>query len=124
MGARISRRKLAEYAADRLIKGETTRAVMKDIAAFLIDTRRTREAELVIRDIESALAEQGVIIADVTSAFPLTDALKDDVKKLVGGKQLVLRETVDPEVLGGIRLVTPGKRLDATLRRKIQALKA
>lgn len=124
MGARISRRKLAQYAADRLVKGEKTTVVIRDVAAFLIDTRRTREAELIVRDIESALAEQGVIVADVTSAFPLADAIKDDIKKLVGGKQLVLRETVDPDVLGGIRLVTPGKRLDATLKRKIQALKA
>ena len=124
MGARISRRKIADYAAKRLIKGEKTGLVIKDVAAFLIDARRTREAELVVRDIEAALADRGVIITDVTSAFPLAESVKEEVKKLVGGKQLVLRETVDPSVLGGIRLVTPGKRLDATLKRKIQALKA
>lgn len=124
MSARISRRKLADYAAKRLIAGEKAALVMKDVAAFLVDARRTREAELVVRDIETALAERGVIITDVTSAFPLAESVKDEVKKLIGGKQLVLRETVDPEVLGGIRLVTPGKRLDATLKRKIQALKA
>lgn len=124
MGARISRRKLAQYAAERLVKGEKTGSVIKDVAAFLIDTRRTREADLVIRDIEAALADQGVIVADVTSAYPLTESLKDEVRRLVGGKQLVLRETVDASVLGGLRLETPGKRLDATLKRKIQALKA
>ena len=124
MGARISRRKLAQYAAKRLVEGEKTGLVLKDVAAFLIDARRTREVELIVRDIETALAERGVIVADVTSAFPLTESIKDEVKKLVGGKQLVLRETVDPSVLGGIRLETPGKRLDATLQRKILALKA
>jgi F-type H+-transporting ATPase subunit delta len=124
MATRISRRKLSEYAAERLVKGEKPSVIIKEVAAFLIDTRRTREAELVVRDIESALAQRGIIVADVTSAFPLTDALKTEIKRLVGGKELVLRETVDQTVLGGIRLTTPGQRLDATLKRKIQALKA
>jgi F-type H+-transporting ATPase subunit delta len=124
MAQRISRRKLAAYAADQLVDGKKTGAVVKEVAAFLIDTKRTREAELLVRDIESALAERGIVVADVTSAFPLTDALKVDVKRLIGSKELVLRETVDPSVLGGVRVLTPGKRLDATLKRKIQALKA
>ncbi len=124
MANRISRRKIAEYAAERLVAGEKVGRVLKEIAAFLIDTRRTREVELVVRDIESALAERGVVVADVTSAYPLTDALKQDIRKLLGGTQLALRETVDPSVLGGIRLSTPEQRLDATLKRKIQALKA
>lgn len=124
MATRISRRKIAEYAAERLLNGEKTSAVVKEIAAFLLETRRTREGKLIVRDIELALAQRGVVVASVTSAFPLTDALKTEISKLVGGKELVLRATVDPSVLGGIRLTTPGKRLDATLRRKIQSLKA
>lgn len=124
MASRISRRKLAAYAAEQLVSGKKAGAVVKEVAAFLIDTKRTREAELLVRDIEAALAERGVVIADITSAFPLSDAVRADVKKLIGNGELVLREIVDPSVLGGIRLATPGKRLDATLKRKIQALKA
>lgn len=124
MATRISRRKIASYAAEQLVGGKKADVIVKEVAAFLIDTKRTRETELLVRDIESALAERGVVVADITSAFPLTAALKADVEKLVGGKKLVLRETVDPSVLGGIRLSTPGQRLDATLKRKIQALKA
>lgn len=124
MASRISRRKLAAYAAEQLVSGKKAGAVIKEVAAFLIDTKRTREAELLVRDIEAALAERGVVIADITSAFPLSDAVRADVKKLIGNGELVLREIVDPSVLGGIRLATPGKRLDATLKRKIQALKA
>lgn len=124
MATRISRRKIADYVAERLVRGNDTREVLKEVAAFLIETRRIREAELIVRDIEAVLADRGVVIADVTSAYPLEEALKADIKKLLGGKQLILRETVEPSVLGGIRLVTPGQRLDATLKRKIQALKA
>lgn len=124
MASRISRRKLAEHAANQIVAGKKVSEVMKQIAAFLIDSRRTRELELIVRDIEAALAHHGIVIADVTSAFPLTDALKDHIKQLVGGKQLLLRETIDESVLGGLRLSTPERRLDATLKRKIQALKA
>jgi len=124
MASRLSRKKIAEYAAARLAKGDDVKAVLREVAAFLIDTRRTRELDLLVRDIEFALSGHGIVIADVTSAYPLSDELKKSIKELVGGKQLILRETVDAEVLGGIRLVTPGERLDATLKRKIQALKA
>jgi F-type H+-transporting ATPase subunit delta len=123
MATRVSRRKIADYTAEQLVSGKKASDVIKEVAAFLIDTKRTREAELLVRDIETALASRGIVVADITSAFPLTEALKADVKKLVGSKELLLRETVDPGVLGGIRLQIPGKRLDATLKRKIQALK-
>ncbi|HET6747386.1 MAG TPA: F0F1 ATP synthase subunit delta [Candidatus Saccharimonadales bacterium] len=122
MATRLSRKKIAEYAAERLIKNDTK--VLLEVAAFLVENRRTRELELLVRDIEYALSTHGVVIADVTSAYPLSETLKNNIKELVGGKQLILRETVDPAVLGGIRLTTPGERLDATLKRKIQALKA
>jgi F-type H+-transporting ATPase subunit delta len=123
MAMRISRRKIADYAAERLIEGEKSTAVLRQVAAFLIETKRTREVDLIVRDIEAALAERGVVVADVTSAYPLTDELKKSLVTLVGGKKLQLRETIDPSVLGGIRLRTPDERLDATLKRKIQSLK-
>jgi F0F1-type ATP synthase delta subunit len=123
MASRISRRKLADYAAGQLTSGKST-DVIRELAAFLIETKRTRELELIVRDIESALMERGIVVADVVTARPLTDELKLQIKQLVGGKTLTLREVVDKTVLGGMRLGLPGKQLDATLRRKIQSIKA
>lgn len=123
MASRISRRKLAEYVASKLAS-DTPGEVIRELAAFLIETKRTRELELLVRDIESALMERGIVVADVMTARPLADQLRVGIKQLTGGKTLVLRETVDPSVLGGVSISLPGKRLDATLRRKIQALKA
>ena len=48
----ISRRKLAEHAAERLVKGDSTASVLNELAAYLLDARRTGEAELVIRAVE------------------------------------------------------------------------
>jgi F-type H+-transporting ATPase subunit delta len=124
MAARLSRRKIAQYVTDKLLSGAKLAPVMKEVAAFLVETRRTREFDLLVRDIEGELAAQGIIVADVVSAYPLADELKKQIGELVGAKDLQLRATVDPDVLGGMRINVPGKRFDGTLRHKLTALKA
>jgi F-type H+-transporting ATPase subunit delta len=124
MAARLSRRKIALYVTEQLLAGKKQKAVMKEVAAFLVETRRMRELDLVIRDIEGELANHGIVVADVLSAYPLAGELKKEVGKLVGAKDLQLRETVDPQVLGGMRIHVPGKRFDGTIRHKLAALKA
>jgi F-type H+-transporting ATPase subunit delta len=124
MAQRLSRRKIAEHAANKLVSGVASKKVLKEVAAYLVETRRTREMELVVRDIEAALAEKGIVVADVTSARPLTALLKGEVSKLVGTKNVQLRETIDETVLGGMRVTVPGKRFDGTVRRKLTVLKS
>lgn len=124
MTLRLSRRKIAAYVADKLVAGEKPATALREAAAYMTDTRRTREQELLVRDIEDALAERGVMVADVTAAHPLSTEIKAEIAKLVGGKSLQLRETVDPSVLGGVRVDIPGKQFDGTIRRKLTALKA
>lgn len=124
MAGRLSRRKLATYVAEQLVKGTPAKEVLGELAAFLVDTRRTDELELVVRDIELELASRGVVVADITTAHPLSESLKKDIKALVGGKSLQIRENIDQTVLGGVRIDLPGKRFDGTIRRKLTALKA
>lgn len=123
MPGRISRRKLAEHAADKITNGDAKKA-LSELAAFLVDTHRTDELELLIRDIEQELADRGLVVADIMTARPLGDSLKNDIKNLVGGKALQVRETIDESVLGGVRVDIPGKRFDGTIRHKLTALKA
>src|SRR4051812_11456136 len=125
MAARLSRRKIAAFVADSFIKDSSSMAqTVQSVAAYLVDTRRTREIDLLVRDIEDALATRGIVIADVTSAHPLTSTLKDEIARLVGGDSLQLREAINPMLIGGIRIDVPGKRFDGTVRRKLTALKA
>jgi F-type H+-transporting ATPase subunit delta len=120
---RISRRKLAAYLADKLVSGAPAKEVIEQIAAYLIETKQTKDVELLVRDIEEALMIRGVVVADVTAAHSLTSEAKSLVAHLLDAKDLQLRETVDTSVLGGIRVDIPGKRFDGTLRRKINLLK-
>ena len=124
MPARLSRRKIARYAAEQLTAGVATKDVTRQLAAFLVDTGRMPEYELLVRDIEAELADHGVVVADVTSARPLEAGLKQEVARLVGAKSVQIRQSVDPAVLGGIRVDIPGKRFDGTIRHKLTALKA
>jgi F0F1-type ATP synthase delta subunit len=124
-GVRLSRRKIAAYFADELIAG---RNVTKPLAAYLVETKRIREAELVVRDIESALADRGVLLADVATsrelAADIQQVVADYLKQSIGAVDVTIRSQVDPHLLGGIRIETPGRRLDATLRHRLDQLTA
>jgi F-type H+-transporting ATPase subunit delta len=121
MAQRVSRRKLADYTADQLMAGK--KKVLQEMAAYLIETGREREAELLARDIEFALSERGVTVVRAASAHELTSALRKQIESLVGGT-VHLKETVDPTLLGGVRVDTPGQRFDGTLSHKLAGLKA
>ncbi len=126
MTARISRRSLAEYYAGRVLAGDDA-VVARQLAAYLIDTRRTKELSLIVRDIEDALAARGVLVADVVSAHDLDteteQAISGYLSSLYDGK-VTLRTSVQPDVIGGVRIRTPDAELDVTVRRKLMNLQA
>ncbi|MGK2896089.1 MAG: F0F1 ATP synthase subunit delta, partial [Candidatus Saccharimonadales bacterium] len=101
--------------------------VMRELAAYLIDTGRLRERELVLQDIERQLATRGMVLATVVSARQLSaearTLLEDLVKTEYGSvTKVALREVIDESVIGGVRLDMPGKQLDATVRTKLEKL--
>lgn len=124
-GAKLSRRKIAAYFADELIAGHS---VMQSLAAYLVETKRVREVTLIVRDIEAALAERGVLVADIASARELASdtqkELTNYLKQRTGATGVTLRPHIDPHLLGGVRIDTPGDRLDKTLRHKLNQLTA
>ncbi|MFZ2836238.1 MAG: F0F1 ATP synthase subunit delta [Candidatus Saccharimonadales bacterium] len=127
MAVRLSRRKLASYCADQLMSGNKV-TVIQELAAYLVEKRRTNELELIVRDIEDALLLRGIAIADVVTARELTAETLKQVKSFVttqyANASVQLRTRIEPEVLGGIKVSLPGEELDRTLQRKIATLKA
>ncbi len=123
MPSRLSRRKIASYIAERLISEDSQIAAIRQLAAFLIDNRRTKEVQLIVRDIEFELQNRGIILAEVTTATDLTDATRKEIERLVGEHadpgRIQLRQFIDPTVIGGVRIDIPGKRLDATIARRL-----
>ncbi len=125
MVVKISRRKIAAYVADELING---RNAVRELAAYLIESGRIREAELIVRDVEGALADRGVVVADVASSRSLVADTQAEITRYLqhttGAKDVHLRQSVDPDLLGGIRIDTPGQRFDTTLRHRLNQLTA
>lgn len=121
-GRILSRRKLAKFVADKVQSGDSADA-LKQAAAYLIEAKQTHSVGLLVRDIEEVLARSGVVVADITSARSLSAEDKAAVAKLLGAKELQVREIIDSSVLGGMRIEVSGKRLDATLKHKIDLLK-
>lgn len=125
MANRISRRKLATHVASELLSGKTT--ALDELAAYLIDTKRTREAELIIRDIEAALLEKGVLLADVVTAHELSadtkSTLVDYLQKKTEAKEVKLRESRDESLIGGVKVTIPGAVFDTSVRHKLNVLR-
>lgn len=123
--SKLSRRKIAETWADELLKGHD---MTKKVAAYLVAERRVDEADLIVRDTESALAARGVVVADVTSASGLSAESRSAIEKFLVGtmdaRKVAFRETTDPTVIGGVRVETAGQQLDATLKTRLNQLKA
>lgn len=127
--AKLSRRKLAINAAARLSGGEQKKTVLRDLAAYLIDSGRKAEATLIVRDVEAMLMNNGTAIGTVTSARPLSASALKTVESFVKAsdsnvKQVVLRELVDESLIGGMRLELPGRVLDGTVKAKLEKITA
>ena len=120
--ARTSRRRLAEYVAERLLADDGS--VIAELAALIITERREREIELIVRDIEDSLARRGVLVATVETATQLTDNVRAEIVKLLDASEVKLREIVAPELIGGVRVRTPGAVLDGTIVQKLHTLKS
>ena len=123
MNGTLSRKKLAEYVAQRVADGERLDTLLKELAAYLVESRQTRNYALVVRAIEDALKDRGIVVASVASARQLTDEQRDSIRAMFGGKKVLLNEAVDAELIGGLRVDAPGVRLDTTIKRKLTALK-
>lgn len=122
VGRKISRRKLARFVAEQLQAGQAD-DVIKQAAAYMIETKQKHSIDLLVRDVEDILADSGTFVADITSARKLSQEETDVIKQLLGAKKLHVRENIDPSVLGGVKIETAGKRLDATLKHKLDVLK-
>lgn len=125
MGARISRRQLATYVADRLSDGDTS--VLKELAAYVVEERLTRELDLIVSEIEAEFAARGNVVADVTSAHALDDTSRSELKQFIaeatGAKSVEIREDVDAALIGGVVIETPGKYFDGSLASQLNQLK-
>ena len=71
-------------------------------------------------------AAHGILAVRAAAAAPLSEDARRRLTETLAattGKQIDLTVTVEPELLGGIRLDMDGTRLDGTLRRRLDAIR-
>lgn len=114
-------------ALESLIETTPQSKLAQLIAAYLIDNRATKDLEAIMREVERLRAEKGIVEATLVSAYPLTERVKAESKKLIqkqhpAAKAIVLNENVDPSVLGGLRIETGQTQFDTTIKAKLHKL--
>jgi F-type H+-transporting ATPase subunit delta len=127
---------LRDAMSDDAVPGVRRAAVAREVFAGLQPSLVSTIAIMVERDDfglfsslvdafdETAEERRGVVAVDVTTAVDLSDALRESITaKLAAdlGKDVVLRETVDPSIIGGIVISTHGHRIDASLASQLES---
>ena len=92
----------------------------------LAQNRRLSQLPQVIRAFRTiAAGQRGEVAAEVVSAHALTDAQLDTLKaKLTAreGRTVKLTSSVDPDLLGGLVVTIGSKRIDGSIRTRLNSL--
>lgn len=126
--ANISRRRLARELVRLIAQAPTRRAeLLKQAAAYLVVTKRAKQAHLLLSDIAAELLRaQGHLAAEARTAFRLEPATRQQIitvlQKATGAKTIELTETLAPELLGGVVVRTPGRELDTSVALQLKRI--
>ena len=66
----------------------------------------------------------GIERAEAVTAVPLTDAQKNAISQKLAemtGKKIILKNTVNPEILGGVMLRYSGVQLDGSVKSRLES---
>lgn len=116
---------LAEAVLHRLNEGATMSTVAKELAAYVVSTRRTKDVDAILRQAIRLQANDGNVELTVTTAHGLGADVRKQIEKLFAAdaKQVIMNEKQDSAVLGGVLVESAEQRLDLTVRRQLQRLK-
>ena len=126
--AQLKRTELAAVICDVIARSKATpQQLARQIAAYLIESHQINQAGAIMKDVISLRAKQGLVEAQVTTAFPIDATLSARVQALITAqypdvKQIRLQNVVDKQVLSGLAIDTIDKQYNATARAKLTQL--
>lgn len=126
--SKTPRATVAEAIVSRLSHASDSAQLAREIAAFLISESRESDLESVMRDVRRLRRSQGVLEADVQSAYPVDAAALTELTELIrhefpAAKQVVTNQTIRPDLVGGVRIATADEQLDMSVRGKLDTFK-
>ena len=117
--------KWAKTAAVDAVAGEADPLVL-NLLRLLVEKNRAGEVAQVAEEFERmAAVEEGELSVELTTAYELSD---EEARAIVGqieqrsGRKVEANRTVDPELIGGMVLQVGSRRVDASIRGRIEQL--
>ena len=121
--ARAQRRAILEEVLARMAVAKTTRA----FALLLLERERTAYLPAIARELgELGDARMGRVRAEVVSTLNLPPETVDGIRALLArltGKTVLLEETVDPELIGGVVTRVGDRVYDGSLRTQLERMR-
>ena len=121
----VSREALGRVLAglgDTLKLADLTRSFL----GVLAQNRRVAELPAIIRAFQAiAAAQRGEVTAEVASAHALTDEQLSTLEQKLRareGRTVKLKTRVDPDLLGGLVVTVGSKRIDGSIRSRLNSL--
>jgi len=122
---RVSR-KVAEQALSGVSGVLDLTQLTQNFLGVLAQNRRLAQLPKVIRAFRAiAAAQRGEVTAQVTSAHSLSDAQLEQIRSRLTareGRTVKLATTVDSELLGGLVVTIGSKRIDGSIRTRLNSL--
>lgn len=128
--ALIRNPEVSRAALGRVVAGLAGKLALADLTrnflGVLAQNRRAAELPAVIRAFHLiAAAQRGEVTADVASAHPLSDAQLATLEQKLRareGRTVKVRTRVDPDLLGGLVVTIGSKRIDSSIRSRLNTL--
>jgi F-type H+-transporting ATPase subunit delta len=102
--------------------------LIRNFLLVVVSHRRTGDLTAMRQDFEAIADErQGWIPAEIASARELDPEQRQEIERVLGGragKLIRARYIVDPSLLGGVRARLASREYDATVRGKLETLRA
>jgi F-type H+-transporting ATPase subunit delta len=116
----------AQKAARAVLAGAGLGKIVQDFVSVVAANRRLNALPAIVNGFARLVAEKrGVVVADVTTAHPLTDMQEQQLRaRLIeagyGNVDIVKR--VDPSLLGGLVVRVGARLFDSSLKSRLQRL--
>jgi F-type H+-transporting ATPase subunit delta len=130
LGAVIRNPEVSREALGRVLAGVGEQLGLAELTrnflGVLAKNRRASELPAVIRAFHAiAAAQRGEVNAEVASAHPLTDEQLSSLEQKLRareGRTVKLKSRVDPDLLGGLVVTVGSKRIDGSIRTRLNSL--
>lgn len=125
---KVPRHILARAIAERTAHVRDEKLLAREIAAYLLEQKRTAELESILRDIMQYRTDHGVLEAEVVTAHEVQDHVLQEVKQLLHtaypkAKTVHIGKRLDESMVGGVKIDMANQQLDLSVKAKLATFK-